>query len=292
MSTPKLAKKFGVGKGTIYNWMKLYGIESRTIGQGVSLSQKGMKHSEETRRAMAKTWATGEPQKKQLETNSNKPNGYFKGGRREDIPGYMRSSWEFNFARYLNYKGLKWEYEAETFDFTQFGYTKRPFSYLPDFKVTNPDGTFTYYEIKGREKAQDRSKWKRLKKHYPEIELIVIGSDAYKELEKTYGPRIPKWEYRERRERDLPQEKIKKAYEELQADGWSTSYETGDSTIDLIAFNTELLRFIKIGYVKERSDPSVEEWYGELADMTVPDTVQRELWIYTYGRSGCTRHII
>ena len=90
---------------------------------------------------------------------------------------YFRSDWEFQFAVYL--QGLKaaggikdWEHEPKTFWFDAIKRGTR--SYLPDFKVTNHDGSWHWVEVKGYMDAKSLTKIKRFRKYYPEEALYII----------------------------------------------------------------------------------------------------------------------
>lgn len=122
-----------------------------------------------------------------------------KGGRRADLDGiYFRSSWEANYARYLNL--LKkfgviehWAFEPETFWFE--GVRRGVVSYKPDFKVQyKGDPILEYVEIKGWIVPKDRTKWRRMKKYHPHIKLIVIGAKQYYAIQKKWASSIPNWE--------------------------------------------------------------------------------------------------
>lgn len=121
-----------------------------------------------------------------------------KRGKREDIGDYFfRSSWEANYARYLNmliknHKIAKWDYESETFIFPDVIKGQR--TYLPDFKIWNNDGNICYHEVKGWMDSASRSKLKKMHKYYPEVEVIVIGPKEYKSISE-YAAMIPGWEY-------------------------------------------------------------------------------------------------
>lgn len=129
-----------------------------------------------------------------------------KKGRREDLDDtYFRSSWEANYARYLNYlisQGTikEWKFEAKTFLFEKS--KVGPKSYLPDFMVTNIDGSIEYHEIKGWMDDKSKSKLKKMSKYYPNIVLILIDQKEYKKLEKIYKYILPNWE--------LPAKPVKK----------------------------------------------------------------------------------
>lgn len=109
-------------------------------------------------------------------------------GRREDLGGiFFRSQWEANVARYLNWLGLRWEYETKTFEFPiRHGITR----YTPDFWV--PDLN-EFWEVKGYLDAASKTKLKRMAKYHPDVKLLVIGRREYLEI-KRLARLIPGWE--------------------------------------------------------------------------------------------------
>lgn len=130
--------------------------------------------------------------------NFNNRTGWqkFHGGFRKDLGFYVRSRWEANIARYLNFlkqQGSirKYKYEADTFMFHEIKRGNR--SYTPDFKVYNSNGSIEYWEIKGYMDGDSQTKIKRLGKYYPQIKLIVISREQYKEIKK-YARLIEGWE--------------------------------------------------------------------------------------------------
>lgn len=122
-----------------------------------------------------------------------------KGGHRADLGGiYFRSSWEANYARYLNLLikfGVveSWAFEPETFWFD--GIARGAVSYKPDFKVKyKGDETPEYVEIKGWVVPKDRTKWRRMKIYHPHIKLVVVGAKQYYAIQKKWASAIPTWE--------------------------------------------------------------------------------------------------
>lgn len=119
------------------------------------------------------------------------------GGRRADLENkYFRSSWEANYARYLNFlvrqrQIVSWSFEAESFEFPVKRGTR---FYTPDFKVVNLNGSVEYHEIKGWMDQRSRTKLNRMKKHHPHIKLLLIEQRAYYEIAHKVGPLIPGWE--------------------------------------------------------------------------------------------------
>lgn len=110
-----------------------------------------------------------------------------------DINGkdyFFRSSWEPNYALYLDFlvkqgEIKSWEYETDTFWFEKIKRGVR--SYKPDFKVFKNDGTFEYHEVKGYMDAKSNTKMRRMKKYYPNVKLVLIDKDCYKDIKNKVG---------------------------------------------------------------------------------------------------------
>ena len=86
----------------------------------------------------------------------------------------------------------KWEHEPETFWFESIMRGCR--SYLPDFRVTENNGSIVYHEVKGWMDARSKTKIKRMAKYHPDVKLIVIDSKAYNALAKQMSKSIVGWE--------------------------------------------------------------------------------------------------
>lgn len=120
------------------------------------------------------------------------------GGRRS----FFRSSWEANYARYLEWLKVhkqiaEWEHEPTTFWFEEIRRGTR--SYLPDFRVTENDGRQIYHEVKGWMDDASKTKIRRMAIYYPEVTLIVIDSRGYSSIARKVGAMIPDWETGARR---------------------------------------------------------------------------------------------
>lgn len=107
-----------------------------------------------------------------------------------DQKHYFRSWWEVDFACYLeilkNHKQIKgWQYECETFWFHNIKRGTR--SYLPDFKITENDGTTWFVEVKGYEDPKTKTKMKRMKKYYPDVKLQMVRKEQIMEIRKKFG---------------------------------------------------------------------------------------------------------
>lgn len=107
-----------------------------------------------------------------------------KKGIREDLGCFFRSTWEANYARYLNRESIKWKYESITYN---LGPTK---SYTPDFILE--DGT--HVEIKGWLTEKGAEKLRLFQEQYPEIKLEIVDKVRYTVINKQYQFLIPNWE--------------------------------------------------------------------------------------------------
>ena len=164
-SQKKCIEKYGVD-----HWTK-----SDEGKKKMSVVNTGRFFSDETRKKMKIASS------KRIRDNNNF-SSFARGGIREDLGHYVRSGWEANFARTLIFDGKTYEYEPETFALSNGQ------SYTPDFKVKN-----VYYEVKGRWFAGAKEKFECFKKDHPEIEVILIDWDVYKDLKTKYKPMIS-WE--------------------------------------------------------------------------------------------------
>jgi hypothetical protein len=120
-----------------------------------------------------------------------------KSGRRSDLDNrYFRSTWEANYARYLNFLKSQgqikdWQYEAKVFTFpVKRGTTE----YRPDFLVTYADGSQEFHETKGYMDQRSQTQLKRMAKYYPNEKIILVDSPVYKNLEKMFSRIIENWE--------------------------------------------------------------------------------------------------
>jgi len=107
-----------------------------------------------------------------------KPATHSKAGFRVDLGHSVRSSWEANFARILNYLKLPYDYEKETFKLNEED------TYTPDFYIKSKD---KYYEIKGYER---NDKFLRFKNQYPDKNIIYVNEKFYNKLMKLFGNKI------------------------------------------------------------------------------------------------------
>jgi len=110
--------------------------------------------------------------------------------RRKDLGIYVRSRWEANYGRYLNFVRRKWFYEPKTFWFENIKRGTR--SYTPDFYLPKYD---EYIEVKGYLDQKSKTRIKRMKKYYPKIKVTLVTGEFFKKIVKEGWCRlIPHWE--------------------------------------------------------------------------------------------------
>lgn len=121
----------------------------------------------------------------------------------EDRKIYFRSRWEYNYACYLSFlkkQGVivEWEFEKETFWFEKIKRGVR--SYLPDFIVHVPfqmDPSRTrkeVHEVKGYMDSRSVTKLKRMKKYYPEVNIVLIDEKWFRANAPKLKYIVPGWE--------------------------------------------------------------------------------------------------
>lgn len=221
VSNKEIAARFGVSIGAVQTWRRRLGVVKGHEGKWSRAKHPrgflGGKHTPEAKRVMLEAVKRAYldpnskfhlPELRQKRSDAmtrwqaiNKTGGYSRcaGGKRPDLgENYFRSSWEANYARYLNWrKGrgeiFDWAYEADTFWFHKILRGTR--SYKPDFKVWDREGAEPHYvEVKGWMDQKSKTKLARMAKYYPDIRVELFGAKDYRGL-KNLAPVIPGWEY-------------------------------------------------------------------------------------------------
>lgn len=67
-------------------------------------------------------------------------------------------------------------------------------SYLPDFRVLEKDGTYTYYEVKGWMDSKSVTKIRRMKKYHPHVRLVLVTKATFDYLNRVVAPMVEGWE--------------------------------------------------------------------------------------------------
>lgn len=85
---------------------------------------------------------------------------------------FMRSSYELNFAKWLDLSEIAWQYEPSRFNLGNTTYT--PDFYLPEFDC--------WIEIKGWWHPKNLRKFRKFKSQWKEINLKVFDSNVLQEM--------------------------------------------------------------------------------------------------------------
>jgi len=184
--TSEITKK-GWADGTIpqkikETFLRKYGVDHWTktdeAKNFLSSINKGREFSKNTRAKMSISASKRVRNKRETLYTSAK------GGKRGDLgETYFRSCWEANFARILNYDGRSWEYEPESFIFSNGS------TYTPDFLCEG-----IYYEIKGRMSKTCEKKLSLMKIEYPNTRIEIIDHAKYVDLRVRYKSLLAYWE--------------------------------------------------------------------------------------------------
>lgn len=143
---------------------------------------------------------------KKKQINTAQINAFSKNGRKfsnagwREIGGqkyYMRSKWEANFGRYLqwlkeNQQIQNWYHEPTTFWFPEIKRGVR--SYLPDFQVIESKNSWYWVEVKGYYDSKSLTKIKRFRKYYPTEKLRLIDKSWFSKTSSTLRMLILEWE--------------------------------------------------------------------------------------------------
>lgn len=119
-------------------------------------------------------------------------------GKRLDLGDrYFRSSWEANYARYLNWmlsrkEILSWDYECQVFEFD--GIKRGTRDYRPDFKVLLLAGGHEWHEVKGWMDPKSETRMKRMAKFWPGERVILIERAWFSANGPMLSGIIPGWE--------------------------------------------------------------------------------------------------
>jgi hypothetical protein len=113
-------------------------------------------------------------------------------GKRADLGGlFVRSRAEANYARWLTWHSMVWEYEPRVFRFPGVR-SGRNMAYRPDFYLPLED---RYVEVKGYLDRDSQVKLRRMAKHFPQIVVTLVQGDFFRSIcRQRVCLVIPYWE--------------------------------------------------------------------------------------------------
>lgn len=204
-----------------YSKEELEEIRKQRISSTMKSTNKTSLHNQNVSMAVKKAWKDGKFDTDEYKTAyqkgiSNRPSmkgkdnpmygkpspegsGRGKGGKREDIGHYVRSSWEANICRVSILIKRKYKFEPKSF---KIKINNLDYTYTPDFYFYEKD---IYYEVKGH--AKSRNNWdckckncekgreaiKQIKEKYG-VKIYLIGKHEYGIIKRRFFDRIKNWE--------------------------------------------------------------------------------------------------
>lgn len=128
-----------------------------------------------------------------LRTKITNPHSKAVSGRRQDLENiFFRSKAEANYARYLNFMSIRWQYEPRVFDFEKI--RRGCVSYKPDFYLPETD---RWIEVKGWFDKKSITRLNRFKRYYPdEFKKLVLVLQSRKAMWTAARLGLPYEDYR------------------------------------------------------------------------------------------------
>lgn len=105
------------------------------------------------------------------------------GYRRSKNKGKYKSLLEKDVAAHLESRRIKFQYEADTFQYV------RPSHYTPDWKI----GPQIYLETKGEFAPSQRANLLAFKEQYPDVEIVMVFAQANNKLNKKAKMTYAQW---------------------------------------------------------------------------------------------------
>ena len=182
MHPREIGEIYGCSFSTVHNYLKKYGIKTRTKSQariGRLNPIYGIGHTEEAKQKMSEAFSNG----RKIHSGSWGKGSHYNTPNQGKV--WMRSGWETKVADYLTAQGKNWYFEPN--------WLKLPdgTNYLPDFFIPEEN---KYIEVKGRYRKRDLFKYEKASKYY-DIELWdgikllklgIIDNAGKTEINRTY----------------------------------------------------------------------------------------------------------
>lgn len=104
--------------------------------------------------------------------------------------GKFRSTFEYNFSKYLDRKVSLYGYETEVLEYTP---PPQKHKYTPDFILVKKNGELMYLECKGRLTIDDRKKMLVVKDQHPDKDIRFVFQDAKSKIRKGSKTTVSMW---------------------------------------------------------------------------------------------------
>lgn len=165
------------------------GIEGRQGNSCITESLRKIRSERAKTNNPWKDW-TGNPQLSQMHSKSKKYLGgwYFNESKQKNV--WLRSSWEYAYARYLDDRKIDWDCEVRSYLLIDGHY------YRPDFFIYENDRLIEVIEIKStwsNGSLERIEKFDAFKKEYPQINSRLIGQELFLIVDKKQSQALLEW---------------------------------------------------------------------------------------------------
>lgn len=165
------------------------GVKGRVGTQCVTEGLKKVRSERARKSNPWKDW-TGNPSLSQMHSKSKRYLGGWYLNRKSEKYVWLRSSWEFAYAMYLDEQEKYWDVEARSYLLSDGRY------YRPDFFIYENDCLSEVIEIKSTwsNGAMNRiEKFETFKREYPLITARIIGDELFELIGKTPSQNLLEW---------------------------------------------------------------------------------------------------
>jgi len=167
------------------------GVERRT---GTRCITEGLKKVRSERARKSNPWKdwTGNPSLSQMQSKSKRHLGGWYLNRKTGKYAWLRSSWEFGYAKYLDKQEKHWDIEARSYLLSDGRY------YRPDFFVYENGCLAEIIEVKSTwsNGAMNRiEKFETFKREYPQIPARLVGDELFELIGKTPAQNLLEWKH-------------------------------------------------------------------------------------------------
>lgn len=113
---------------------------------------------------------------------------------------FLDSNYEYDYALYLDYLYQKGTIAGWVRNQTKFGFSeeievrgKKQKSYIPDFVIFLPDGTYEIHEVKGWMNERSEIILNQFRKDYSSLTFQVITKEDMLSLQRNFGEKLWGW---------------------------------------------------------------------------------------------------
>ena len=171
------------------------GIEKRTGQSVVTSSLQTLRSENAKKKGTFKNW-TEKYTDKDFNVKQYKGGWYWNASQGKDV--WLRSSWEYAYATWLDANGATWDVEVRNFLLSD------GVIYRPDFFIFENNCLMKIVEIKAKWYHGSEvgfAKFERFKQEYPDIASEIISSEIFELVGRRMGDVLKEWKQVRRKEK-------------------------------------------------------------------------------------------